>query len=370
MAQNNTSVRRSPARSILIGGSVLAVVVIGYFALFYPPKGSEDMEGTIGKAERYRSEQMASADIALKNPEFQALLQNHVFVRAMKDESFRAAMQSDGLVALFRDAALAAAFNSDAYRKWAADARTAQTLANDQVRGAMGNSDLIGLLAKGDLAKVLNNDALRSQILTDGAFAQAIFSDALLAAAKDGALKSVVSAEMARALSTPSVIDALRAPRPADALRMNADFARAVKPDMLKQITSNEQLMAVLTNESLRGVVVENWRTVDAALPLIQSDAAKAFRQPEMLQAVFSDANKAFWTSGDLRSAVSTQEGLKLFQSDAFAAALQDARAASVLSSPDLLSACVQGDFLTAVKVDQFSAVVGSDAFRNMMPVE
>lgn len=370
MAQDNTSVRKSPARSILIGGSILAVVVIGYFALFYPPKGSQDMEGTIGKAERYRSEQMASADIALKNPEFQALLQNHVFVRAMKNENFRAAMQSEGLVALFRDAALATAFNSDAYRKWAGDARTAQGLANDQVRSAMGNADLIGLLAKGDLAKVLNNDALRTQLAANGDLAHAIFTDAILAAAKDGALKNVVSADMARALATPSVIDALRSPKPADALKMNADFARAVKPDQLRQITTNDQLMTILTNDNLRSVLKDNWKMVDAALPLLQSDAAKAFQSPEMLQAVFSEGNKAFWISGDLRSAISTQEGLKLFQSDAFAAALKDARAATVLGNTDLLSACVQGDFLTAVKAEQFSAVVGSDAFRNMMPVE
>jgi hypothetical protein len=370
MAQDNTSVRKSPARSILIGGSVLAVIVLGYFALFYPPKSSRDMEGTIGKAERYRSEQMASADIALKNPEFQALLQNHVFVRAMKDENFRAAMQSDGLVALFRDAGLAAAFNTDAFKKWAGDARTAQGLANDQVRGAMGNPDLVGLLAKGDLAKVLNNEALRTRLAANGDFARAIFSDALLAAAKDGALKIALTSDMARALATPSVIDALRSPRPADALKVNADFARAVTPDQLKQITANDQLMAVLTNDNLRGVLKENWKMVDAALPLLQSDAAKAFKNPEMLQAVFADGNKAFWTSGDLRSAVATSEGLKIFTNPDFARAITDARVASVLTNPDLLSACMQGDFLRAVKAEQFSAVVGSDAFRNKMPVE
>jgi hypothetical protein len=370
MAQNDTSVRKSPARSILIGGSLLAVIVIGYFALFYPPKGSQDMEGTIGKAERYKSEQMASADIALKNPEFQALLQNHIFVRAMKNENFRAAMQSEGLVALFRDAGLAAAFNTDAYRKLITDARAAKAIGDDQVRVAMGNSDLIGLLAKGDLAKVLSNDGLRTQLAANGDFARAIFADALLAAAKDGALKLALTPDMARALGTPSVIDALRSPKPADALKMNADFARAVKPDQLKQITTNENLMAVLTNDNLRGVLKENWKMLDAALPLLQSDAAKAFQNPEMLQAVFAEGNKAFWSSADLRSVVATPEGLKLFQNADFARAITDARVASVLTNPDLLSACMQGDFRTAVKTEQFSAVVGSDAFRNMMPVE
>jgi hypothetical protein len=54
--------KRTP---LAIGGIALALAVVIYFAFFYPPVPSQDAAGTIGKADRYRSEQITEGDVHL-----------------------------------------------------------------------------------------------------------------------------------------------------------------------------------------------------------------------------------------------------------------------------------------------------------------
>ena len=68
-------------RMIFAGAGVLAVAaLVVYFGGYYPPT-NEDAFGTIGAADRYRSEQITAADVQLENPEIQAFLQSETFDR-------------------------------------------------------------------------------------------------------------------------------------------------------------------------------------------------------------------------------------------------------------------------------------------------
>jgi hypothetical protein len=52
----------------LIGsGSLVAIVVLGYFAFFYPPQSEQDVRGTIGGVKKYRSSQIDEKDVQLGN---------------------------------------------------------------------------------------------------------------------------------------------------------------------------------------------------------------------------------------------------------------------------------------------------------------
>ncbi|MCZ6756865.1 MAG: hypothetical protein O7C39_01150, partial [Bacteroidetes bacterium] len=89
----------------LIIGLILVVVVFTDF----PPEDSS-IAGTMAdpdkkiagveKAQRYRSEQITEADVALDNPEFQTIFQNDDFMEIVQDDGFQNALAN----AAFRDA--------------------------------------------------------------------------------------------------------------------------------------------------------------------------------------------------------------------------------------------------------------------------
>jgi hypothetical protein len=83
---------------------VAALVV--YFGGYYPPT-NEEAYGTIGAAERYRSEQIKAEDVKLDNPEVQAFLQSETFDRLARDPAAREALTNEALMQ---------AVNNDAFR--------------------------------------------------------------------------------------------------------------------------------------------------------------------------------------------------------------------------------------------------------------
>ncbi|RPH35156.1 hypothetical protein EHM92_06720, partial [bacterium] len=58
METNATKPARSPRAAILIAGARVAIAAVVYFSFFYPPVDTEDTQGTIGAAKKYRSEQI------------------------------------------------------------------------------------------------------------------------------------------------------------------------------------------------------------------------------------------------------------------------------------------------------------------------
>ncbi len=70
MDEESKKVRSGVLTKVLVGGAVVAVILIGYFAIegFQPSK--EDVTGSIlgvKKAEKYRAEQMTEEDVLLGN---------------------------------------------------------------------------------------------------------------------------------------------------------------------------------------------------------------------------------------------------------------------------------------------------------------
>jgi hypothetical protein len=49
--------------SWLIAGAVVAIIAVVYFSFYYPPVPASDSQGTIGAAQKYRSEQIADKDV-------------------------------------------------------------------------------------------------------------------------------------------------------------------------------------------------------------------------------------------------------------------------------------------------------------------
>jgi len=54
--------------SWLIAGAVVAIVAVVYFSFYYPPTPAGDAQGTIGAAQKYRSEQITDKDVVTGAP--------------------------------------------------------------------------------------------------------------------------------------------------------------------------------------------------------------------------------------------------------------------------------------------------------------
>ncbi len=66
MQTNATKPARNSRVMLLTAGAIVAIVAVVYFALFYPPVDSQDTQGTIGAAKKWRSEQITDQDVKLE----------------------------------------------------------------------------------------------------------------------------------------------------------------------------------------------------------------------------------------------------------------------------------------------------------------
>lgn len=87
-----------------VGAVVALALVVAVWKGAFPPQGG--MEGAIGAAKRYQSEQLAAGDVALTDSDIQDLLQSDLFHQIVTDASFREMYmkQSEALRTVLTDA--------------------------------------------------------------------------------------------------------------------------------------------------------------------------------------------------------------------------------------------------------------------------
>ena len=166
----NESKRSRRTRFIILGGALIAVVaVIGYFSKVWPPKG-QDVAGSIGVAERYRSEQIKNEDVVLDGTDVQKFLQSDTFNHLLNDPKSRKMLSSvigDPVVrAALSNPGVAAALANNEVRFQAflaktddqpslCDARCQAYLAKPDVQAALARPDFQALLAKSEFQVML-----------------------------------------------------------------------------------------------------------------------------------------------------------------------------------------------------------------------
>src|SRR5438876_10820798 len=88
------SKRGMTGKFIILGGAIVVVVAtVGYFGNMWPPH-REDVAGTIGAAQRYRSEQIKSEDVVLDGADIQKFIQSDLFHRLINDPRSRKVLRS------------------------------------------------------------------------------------------------------------------------------------------------------------------------------------------------------------------------------------------------------------------------------------
>jgi hypothetical protein len=131
-------------RNVVILGTLLVAAVIGivYWKGIYPPRTG--VEGTIGAANRYQSQQIAESDVVLKDQAVQAFIQSDTFRKLAANPEFAKTAES----ASFQELA-----KSEAFRK---------TAEMSSFQEAMKSRDFLSVVESGHLAEALKNADLRA----------------------------------------------------------------------------------------------------------------------------------------------------------------------------------------------------------------
>ncbi len=94
-------------KRLMLFGAGLVVLIVAVFVVsqYFPPADEEDLTGTIGKAKRYRTAQMKSGDVVIKDEditklvqsaEFQNLAKNPDVVKMMQEGVFEGFVNHEG----------------------------------------------------------------------------------------------------------------------------------------------------------------------------------------------------------------------------------------------------------------------------------
>ena len=91
------------SKRILFIVGALAVIALGYLGVRGYPPVDQGAVGTVGAAKRYESEQIATKDVNLQNPQLQEFMQSDAFhslmanpeaVKVLRSETFQQALAS------------------------------------------------------------------------------------------------------------------------------------------------------------------------------------------------------------------------------------------------------------------------------------
>jgi len=140
-------------RAWFLGLSVIALLLVVYFALVAPWPGKGSSAATIGgvdRVERYRQPVVGEKDVLLGDTSVQQLLQNDKVLALLRDPNFRK---------LLKDPQAAGFFQSDAARSWLSNQELSKNLASVvEFRDffAQGGLDLFFGIFKTELAKGSN----------------------------------------------------------------------------------------------------------------------------------------------------------------------------------------------------------------------
>ena len=115
MEQTPVGSKKKGATGLLVAVAVVAIAVVVYFGVTGLTPKNEDAAGTIGAAERYRTQQMAEGDVILKDPEVQALLQNDKVIALLNDENFQKLAGDDNFIEMMKSTTFRAVASSDGF---------------------------------------------------------------------------------------------------------------------------------------------------------------------------------------------------------------------------------------------------------------
>jgi hypothetical protein len=205
----------------------IAVVIILYFTLFIQWPTSTQVSGTIGgidngvqRAIKFRSEQITQADVILKNPEFQNIIQSDAFQKLLKNENFI---------------------------KWAADGNLSAIAQNNFLK-LSGNTNFIFLIGNQAFSQAINNKIFNA-LSGLSMFDQVIFNQSVISNLSKGAISKVeASAVFQNMINSQGFQQTGLTPNQVLSLFQTESFKTVVTSNQFQAFANNQSLISFMSN--------------------------------------------------------------------------------------------------------------------------
>lgn len=129
-------------RNVVILGTLLVAAVVGvlYWKGIYPPRTG--VEGTIGAANRYQSQQITDSDVVLKDQAVQTFIQSDTFRKLAANPEFQKTAEN---------AVFEAMMASESWRRWvndlsASEAKKADAFSAEALATIFGSKEMLTLI--------------------------------------------------------------------------------------------------------------------------------------------------------------------------------------------------------------------------------
>src|SRR5262245_2655635 len=128
-------------RNIILSFLVVAAVLVGFAAYrgYIPPKSG--VEGTIGAAKRYTSQQITSGDVALRAAEVQAVLQSDLVNKIQTNAEFRELVVKGDFSKALAKTDTRNTMQSEEFQKAVGKQEFKNVVANEDFKNLVGQQD-------------------------------------------------------------------------------------------------------------------------------------------------------------------------------------------------------------------------------------
>jgi len=201
-------------KTVLIALPIIVAILI-YISFVFPWPKSPDLSGTMGgddgvqRAKKYRSGQMTEADVVLKDPEFQKVVQTDEFQKLLKNDEFLKFASSgnmtnaaeNGIIILFGNKDFLQCMNQPSFQVlWQNDTfnKLVGVSSFDKI---IFNKDINSYIAKGQFEKVQSNSVFASMVNSQEFVQKGIELSEILTMFKSEDYKNVVTSSSFVALA-------------------------------------------------------------------------------------------------------------------------------------------------------------------------
>jgi hypothetical protein len=277
-------------KTMLLGGTALAIVlvIVTLVTGFPPGNGGAGTIGGVEQASRYRGRAMTQADVTVKNPEVQALFQNHDILRVVTSDAFREAMQSSA----FRELQA-----SEAFRNLMASESYRELLASEAARELMASESFRELMATAAYRELMASEAAR-ELMASAAYRELMTSEAARELMATAAYRELMASEAFRELQASEASRELLASESFRELMASAAFRELMASESSRELMASASFRELMASASFRELMAsETYRELMASAAFRELQASAAFRE---LQA--TDVFRALSRSQELSS--------------------------------------------------------------------
>jgi hypothetical protein len=331
-------------------GNIKKFAVIGFIAVvaifvaasyFGFPPNEEDVQGTIGKADKYRAEQITADDVELNNPEIQAMLQDDKIIKMLQDEHFMQALADVNLRKAFRDEQLRSAIPTADLKRF------------------FDNSEHLKVGITPDFRRALALKMLRSQLITPDHEYTKSFEHMRAAYYSNPEVEKLVNSDhYLYAMSSPNVRDLFQQDYMLAAMS-RPEFEHVVLDDHALRASSSGKVLEIINDEfQLRNLIKDPTK-------FFESDHYRAM--PDYIREAFKNENFRAWIATDeyqrlanteeyKRASRETPDWMNVYKLEAMRSALADKELYRVITADHYLQGVANEYFRASFESEHFRA--------------